>query len=205
MRVAADQAISAWRSRPPDLDGAAQAVLAERVGRALTTVRDGYEQSLRAYAGSLSGLRPAFAEVAATDAAWQQTAATGGGAVPPPGTDPRAVAAWWQGLSQTERDSLLATRFDELGRLGCAISSQLCHVALLPRPCKRRPQPRAPVVAAWQRPPCVTSRLDECLCLVSAACRRARALAGCVPPASVRRRPPREFDATCARCVAGAR
>jgi len=117
MRVAADQAITAWRSRPPDLDGAAQAVLAERVNQALTTVRDGYEQTLRAYAGSLSGLRPAFAEVAAPDAAWQATAAGAGATVPPPGTDPRAVAAWWQGLSQTERDSLLATRFDELGRL----------------------------------------------------------------------------------------
>jgi Alpha/beta hydrolase len=118
MRVAADQAISAWRSRPPDLDGAAQGVLAERVNRALTTVRDGYEQTLRADAGSLSGLRPAFAEVAATDAAWQRTAGTRGGAqVPPPGTDARRVAAWWRGLSRSAQESLLATRFEELGRL----------------------------------------------------------------------------------------
>lgn len=118
MRVAADNAISAWRSRPPGMDGGAEAALASLVNQALTAVQDGYEQSLRAYAGSLTGLRPAFAEVAGADAAWQRTGVLGGGVtVPPPGSDPRAVAAWWQGLSQTDRDTLLATRFDELGRL----------------------------------------------------------------------------------------
>ena len=117
MRAAADNAIAAWRSRPAGLDGAALATLADRVNRALTTVRDGYEQTLRAYAGSLNGIRPAFAETAGADAAWQRTAPTAGPTVPPPGSDPREVAAWWKGLSAAERDSLLATRFDELGRL----------------------------------------------------------------------------------------
>lgn len=117
MRTAADQVITAWRTRPPDMDGATQAVFAERVGQALTTVRDGYEGTLRAYAGSLSGLRPGFAEVASVDPAWRATAAPGGPSVPPPGTNPREVARWWQTLSQAERDSLLATRFEELGRL----------------------------------------------------------------------------------------
>ncbi|MGH3759808.1 alpha/beta hydrolase [Actinophytocola sp.] len=117
MRAAADNAISAWRSRPAGLDGAATAALADRVNQALTTVRDGYERTLRAYAGSLTGLRPAFAEVAGSDATWQRTASPSGATVPPPGSDPRAVAAWWQGLSRAERDQLLATRFDALGRL----------------------------------------------------------------------------------------
>lgn len=117
MRAAADNAIQVWRSRPAGMDGTAQAALAERVNQALTTVRDGYEQTLRAYAGSLSAIRPAFAETAGADPAWQQAAPGTGATVPPPGSDPRAVAAWWQGLSQAERDQLLATRFDELGRL----------------------------------------------------------------------------------------
>ncbi|MGH3878800.1 MAG: alpha/beta hydrolase, partial [Actinophytocola sp.] len=117
MRAAADNAIAAWRSRPAGLDGAALTALADRVNRALTTVREGYEQTLRAYAGSLAGIRPAFAETARADAAWLATAPTAGPTVPPPGSDPREVAAWWQGLSAAERDSLLATRFDELGRL----------------------------------------------------------------------------------------
>ncbi|HEV7647521.1 MAG TPA: alpha/beta hydrolase [Actinophytocola sp.] len=118
MRGAADDAIAAWRTRPAGLDDAALTTLAGGVNQALTTVQDGYEQTLRAYAGSLSGIRPAFAETAGADPSWPQAAAPGGGpGVPPPGSDPRAVAAWWKGLPQAERDALLASRFDELGRL----------------------------------------------------------------------------------------
>ncbi|GAB3433305.1 alpha/beta hydrolase [Actinophytocola sediminis] len=117
MRGGADNAIQAWRSRPADLDDAALEALATRVNDALGTVRDGYERTLRAYAGALSGLAPAFAETAAGDPSWAATAPRAGLTVPPPGTDPRAVAQWWRGLSETERDQLLATQFDALGRL----------------------------------------------------------------------------------------
>ena len=117
MRGAADNAIEAWRARPSGLDNAALSALASRVNNALTTVRDGYEQTLRAYAGSLAGLRPAFAETAGGDAAWPRTTPQAGLTVPRPGSDPRAVAAWWAGLSETERDQLLAMRFDSLGQL----------------------------------------------------------------------------------------
>lgn len=113
MRGAADNAIRAWRSRPPgDQPG-----LAAQVTEALSTVRDGYERTLRAYAGVLADLKPAFAETAAGSAAWEATALRPGLTVPAPGTDPKAVAQWWAGLSETERDQLLATRFDDLGRL----------------------------------------------------------------------------------------
>jgi uncharacterized protein YukE len=128
VRGAADNAIAAWRSRPSGLDTTAQAALADRVNQALTTVRDGYEQTLRAYAGSLDGIRPAFAEVAGADAGWQQTAQRSGTSVPPPGSDPRAVAAWWKGLSQAERDQLLATQFDALGRL-CGLPAEVLDTA----------------------------------------------------------------------------
>ncbi len=115
MRTAADAAIAAWRSRPAGMTAAAEAALAWRVGRALGTIRDGYEQTLRAYAGALGEIRPAFAETAG--ASRGGTARQAGPAVPPPGSDPRAVAAWWRGVSQAERDRLAASRFDELGRL----------------------------------------------------------------------------------------
>jgi hypothetical protein len=119
MRGAADDAIAAWRSRPAGIDDAALTTFAGRVNQALTTVRDGYEQTLRAYAGSLADIRPAFAETAGADPSWPGASpvGTGGPGVPPPGSDPRAVAEWWKGLPQAERDALLASRFDELGRL----------------------------------------------------------------------------------------
>lgn len=113
MRGAADNAIRAWRSRPPG----DQPELAAQVTEALVTVRDGYERTLRAYAGALTDLKPAFAETATGTAAWEATALRPGLTVPPPNSDPRAVAQWWAGLSETERDQLLATRFDDLGRL----------------------------------------------------------------------------------------
>ncbi len=114
MRGGADQAIRAWRARPVDAPSDA---LAARVTEALTMLRDSYEGTLRAYAGALSELEPAFASVAAAAPSWQATAPVAGLTVPAPGTDPKAVAAWWAGLSETERDQLLATRFDALGRL----------------------------------------------------------------------------------------
>lgn len=117
MRGAADNAIRAWRTRPAGLDAAATAQLATRVNDALTTVKDGYERTLRAYAGSLAGIAPAFAETASAEESWGRTAPRSGLTVPPPGSDPRAVVDWWKNLSETERDQLLATRFDELGRL----------------------------------------------------------------------------------------
>ncbi|MCT2585953.1 alpha/beta hydrolase [Actinophytocola gossypii] len=117
MRGAADNAIRAWRTRPSGMDAAATEALATRVNEALTGVRDGYERTLRAYAGALGHIAPAFAEKAAGDESWARTAPVTGLTVPPPGSDPNAVAQWWAGLSETERDQLLATRYDELGRL----------------------------------------------------------------------------------------
>jgi uncharacterized protein YukE len=121
MRRAADGAIEAWRSRPPGLDAAASEALAARVNQALGTVRAGYERTLRAYAGAFTGLVPAFAETAAGTDSWARTTAArtspAGPQVPAPGTDPRAVAQWWRGLSAAERDQLQATRFEALGRL----------------------------------------------------------------------------------------
>jgi len=114
MRGGADEAIRAWRARPADAPSDA---LAASVNWALTTLRDSYEGTLRAYASALSGLEPAFATVAGGAPSWLATAPAEGLTVPRPGTDPKAVAAWWAGLSESERDQLLATEFDALGRL----------------------------------------------------------------------------------------
>lgn len=117
MRTGADRAIEAWRARPADLAPAALTSLAERVTEALGLLRDSYERTLRAYAAALGKLEPTFASVAGTTPSWQAATPRTGLTVPPPTTDPRAVAAWWAGLSESERDQLMATRFDDLGRL----------------------------------------------------------------------------------------
>ncbi|HEV2783924.1 MAG TPA: alpha/beta hydrolase [Actinophytocola sp.] len=117
MRTAADEAIRPWRARPANLDEAGLRDLAERVNTALGGVRDGYESTLRGHARSLGELAPGFAEAAGDTAAWGQTAPQAGLTVPPPGSDPRAVAQWWAGLTETQRDQLLATEFDRLGQL----------------------------------------------------------------------------------------
>ena len=102
MRGAADKAIQAYRNGTP----------AAPVTEMLVGLRDAYERLLRSYAEILRGFQPAFAPVTGT------TATTVAGAtVPPPGTDPRRVAEWWQSLAPATRDELLATRFDALGRL----------------------------------------------------------------------------------------
>ncbi|HUQ59005.1 alpha/beta hydrolase [Lentzea sp.] len=120
MRGAADQAIGVWRSRPPGLDEAQTRTLANQVNDALTRVRSGYENVLRSYAGALTKIPPGFEESARTDSGWSRAAQLAGGAlppVPPPGTDPKAVAEWWNKLSQSEKDALLKTKFQELGQL----------------------------------------------------------------------------------------
>lgn len=118
MRRSADEAIQLWRSQAPRItDPAVLRQLASSVNNALITVRDGYENTLRAYARSLDGVSPAFAEVAGGTSGWQQTTPESGLTVPPRGSDPRAVAQWWAGLSQAQRDQLMATEFDQLGRL----------------------------------------------------------------------------------------
>lgn len=117
MRTPADSAIQAWRNRPQNLDEAATRKLAEQVNTALDRLRESYEGALRAYARSLGTIKPAFAETAGDTPAWQQTTPQAGLTVPPPGSDPRAVAQWWASLSETQRDQLLATQFDALGRL----------------------------------------------------------------------------------------
>ncbi|SDF59725.1 Alpha/beta hydrolase [Lentzea fradiae] len=120
MRGAADQAISVWRSRPPGLDEAQTRTLANQVNDALTRVKSGYENVLRTYAGALAKIPPGFEESARSDGGWTravQRGATALPAVPPPGTDPKAVAEWWNKLSQAEKDALLKTKFQELGQL----------------------------------------------------------------------------------------
>lgn len=102
MRGAADQAIQAYRN------GAS----ATQVSALLVRLRDSYEGVLRSYASVLRGFEPVFTTVAGSG-----TVTPAGATVPPPGTDPRRVAAWWGSLTPEVRDQLLASRFDELGRL----------------------------------------------------------------------------------------
>ena len=105
MRTAADQTIRAYRAGGiPDT----QAV------SVLNQLKTSYEEVLRAYAGALRGIRPAFTTVTGTTGGLTTAS---GATVPPPGTDPRQVAEWWRSLPEETRDELLATRFDELGRL----------------------------------------------------------------------------------------
>ncbi|MEU7478733.1 alpha/beta hydrolase [Lentzea sp. NPDC042327] len=123
MRGAADQAISVWRSRPPGLDEQQTRQLANQVNAALDRVRTGYDAVLRSYAGALAKIPPGFEESARTDGGWSRAAQRAGGAggplppVPPPGTDPKAVAAWWNSLSEDQRKALRDTRYQELGQL----------------------------------------------------------------------------------------
>lgn len=117
MRGPADNAIQAWRTRPPDLDEAGLTELANQVNSALDTVRVSYEDTLSAYATALTEIAPAFEEVAGGTESWEATALQPGLSVPPAGTDPQAVADWWASLSETERDQLLTTHYDELGQL----------------------------------------------------------------------------------------
>ncbi|NUT95434.1 MAG: hypothetical protein HOY78_25735, partial [Saccharothrix sp.] len=119
MRGSADQLIDFWRGRSPALDEAQTRELANKVNEQLTNVKNGYENVLRSYAQALTGVRPAFQEVAAQDAGWNtavqamRTTAT----VPPPGTDPKKVAEWWKSLTKEQQDELLRTKFQELGQL----------------------------------------------------------------------------------------
>ncbi|MFD9706409.1 alpha/beta hydrolase [Lentzea sp. NPDC059081] len=120
MRGAADQAIGVWRSRPPGLDEQQTRTLANQVNDALTRVKSGYENVLRTYAGALTKIPPGFEESARADSGWSRATTGAGGAlppVPPPGTDPKAVAEWWNKLSQADKDALLKTKFQELGQL----------------------------------------------------------------------------------------
>lgn len=117
MRAGADRAIEAWRTRPRGLPADALARLAGQVNQALDTVRTGYEQTLRSYAASLTAIAPAFVETAGGTDSWARTALRPGLTVPPPNSDPKAVADWWKSLSETERDQLSATQFDQLGQL----------------------------------------------------------------------------------------
>ncbi|MET9228656.1 alpha/beta hydrolase [Lentzea sp. NPDC003310] len=122
MRGAADQAISVWRGRPPGLDEQQTRQLANQVNDSLNKVKSGYDNVLRSYASALTRIPPGFEESARADSGWARAAqrAGAGGAlppVPPPGSDPRAVAAWWNSLSADQKKALQETRFQELGQL----------------------------------------------------------------------------------------
>ncbi len=122
MRGAADQAINVWRSRPPGMDEEQTRTLANQVNDSLTKVKSGYDNVLRSYAGALTKIPPGFEESARTDCGWDRAAqrAGAGGAlppVPPPGSDPKAVADWWKSLSKEQQDALKNTKYQELGQL----------------------------------------------------------------------------------------
>ncbi|MDX8049124.1 alpha/beta hydrolase [Lentzea sp. BCCO 10_0798] len=122
MRGAADQAIGVWRGRPPGMDEEQTRTLANQVNEHLNKVKSGYNDVLRSYASALTKIPPGFEESARTDGGWGRAAQRGGAGgalppVPPPGTDPKAVADWWNKLSQSEKDALLASKYQELGQL----------------------------------------------------------------------------------------
>lgn len=122
MRGAADQAINVWRSRPPGMDEEQTRTLANQVNDSLNKVKSGYDNVLRSYAGALTKIPPGFEESARTDCGWDRAAqrAGAGGAlppVPPPGTDPKAVADWWKSLSKEQQEALKNTKYQELGQL----------------------------------------------------------------------------------------
>ncbi len=122
MRGAADQAIGVWRSRPPGLDEEQTRTLANQVNDSLNKVKSGYDNVLRSYASALTKIPPGFEESARTDCGWGRAAQRSGpgGALPPlppPGSDPKAVADWWNKLSQAEKDALIKAKPEELSKL----------------------------------------------------------------------------------------
>ncbi|GLY48544.1 alpha/beta hydrolase [Lentzea sp. NBRC 102530] len=122
MRGAADQAIGVWRGRPPGLDEQQTRQLANQVNEQLNKVKSGYDNVLRSYASALTKIPPGFEESARSDSGWSKAVQLGalGGAlppVPPPGSDPKAVADWWKSLSKEQQDALKNTKFQELGQL----------------------------------------------------------------------------------------
>ncbi|SEP78121.1 Alpha/beta hydrolase [Lentzea xinjiangensis] len=122
MRGAADQAISVWRSRPPGMDEQQTRALANQVNDALNKVKSGYENVLRTYAGALTRIPPGFEESARSDSGWSRAVQRAGAAgplppVPPPGSDPKAVADWWKSLSREQQEALKNTKYQELGQL----------------------------------------------------------------------------------------
>ncbi|WP_434452270.1 alpha/beta hydrolase [Lentzea sp. E54] len=122
MRGAADQAISVWRGRPPGMDAEQTRQLANQVNNALNNVKSGYDNVLRSYASALTKIPPGFEESARSDSGWSRAAqgVGAGGAlppVPPPGSDPKAVADWWKSLSKEQQEALKNTKYQELGQL----------------------------------------------------------------------------------------
>ncbi|SFR18501.1 Alpha/beta hydrolase [Lentzea waywayandensis] len=122
MRGAADQAIGVWRGRPPGMDAEQTRQLANQVNEHLDKVKSGYNNVLRSYASALTKIPPGFEESARTDCGWDRAAQRGGAGgalppVPPPGSDPKAVADWWKSLSKDQQEALKNSKFQELGQL----------------------------------------------------------------------------------------
>lgn len=122
MRGAADQAIGVWRGRPPGMDEEQTRQLANQVNQHLDKVKSGYNNVLRSYASALAKIPPGFEESARTDSGWGRAAQRGGAGgalppVPPPGSDPKAVADWWKSLSKDQQEALKNTKYQELGQL----------------------------------------------------------------------------------------
>ncbi|GAA0631842.1 hypothetical protein GCM10010174_61010 [Kutzneria viridogrisea] len=116
VRAAAERAITDWVVKPATLTPPELAKLGERVTRELEEVQQEYERALDSATGRLRAIQPGFGQKAGQAPSWQATAVQSV-PLPPPGTSPRDVARWWAGLTAQQRDSLLATNFDELGRL----------------------------------------------------------------------------------------
>ncbi|WP_051399563.1 alpha/beta hydrolase [Haloechinothrix halophila] len=113
-RQAADRVIDVWRSTATaDSD---RSELARSVTAELEQLVDAYNQQLRAQAGVLARLSPAF-EKTASSRSWRASRPQATPTVPPPGSDPAEVARWWRSLSDEQRDQLLLTDFERLGQL----------------------------------------------------------------------------------------
>jgi len=118
----ADRIISEWRSRPRPVESTPETKeqerqLAEQVCNALRQLQNDYESLLRELAQALGAIPPGFEEAAKDSPSWAAVTTAQSAKIPPPGTDPREVAKWWKSLSPEEQAQLLATHYQELGRL----------------------------------------------------------------------------------------
>jgi uncharacterized protein YukE len=116
VRAAADRAMTDWFTKPANLPQPELTKLADRINRELDEIKQEYERALDSAADQLSKIQPGFAAKAGQAPSWQATTIQSV-SLPPSGSSPRDIARWWAGLTPEQRDSLLATHFEDLGRL----------------------------------------------------------------------------------------
>jgi uncharacterized protein YukE len=114
-QTSAYQVIQRWRQLAPGMDPFRLLAFAKLTCETLTNITSGYENALTNAATVLSGLKPVFEQAAQLTGEGRTSPAAA--AIPPPGTDPREVRAWWDGLSPQEQNLLLANHYEELGQL----------------------------------------------------------------------------------------